>query len=147
ELQELSCDELCGRSQPDYPLQLAQLMIDSARGASKQQSRMLPLCANIFNQPNPNLKRIQLLQRSYPMSKKHILGAALTAAAGFLAVGFVTAQPEAGQAVAGERVQAMVLEGVTGAETGTLFVDHVERVSGDGLRAGPGDQYMRIQAG
>ncbi len=118
ELQELSCDELCQRSNSNYPAQLAQLMIDAARGP---QPRMLALGANIFNNPNPNVKRIQLLQRSYPMLKKHILGAAVTAASAFLAVGFVTAQPET-RAVAGERVEVFKLERAPGAEDDVLFV-------------------------
>ncbi len=92
ELQELSCDELCQRANSDYPAELAQLMIDSARGGL--QPRMLALGANIFNTPNPNVKRIQLLQRSYPMLTRHILGAAVTAASAFLVVAFVTAQPD-----------------------------------------------------
>jgi beta-lactamase regulating signal transducer with metallopeptidase domain len=151
DLQELSCDELCQRSNSDYPAQLAQLMIDAARGA---QPRMLALGANIFNNPNPNVKRIQLLQRSYPMLKKHILGAAVTAASAFLAVGFVTAQPET-RAVAGERVEVFKLERAPGAEDDVLFVtdeagvEHRVRTVHRGVAmAGPGsaDQFIRIDA-
>jgi beta-lactamase regulating signal transducer with metallopeptidase domain len=150
ELQELSCDELCQRTNADYPVQLAQLMIESARGG--HQPRMLALGANIFNNPNPNVKRIQLLQRSYPMLKKHILGAAITAASAFLAVGFVTAQPEA-QAVAGERVQVFELERRPAGDD-VVFVEdvagghHRVQVSRGMTRARPGgpDQFVKIDS-
>ncbi len=126
ELQELSCDERCQRTNSAYPAELAQLMLDSARGG--MQPRMLALGANIFDQPNPNVKRIQLLlsHRTYTMTKKHVLGAAITSASAFLAVGFVTAQPdEVVQAVPGQR----------------LDVFRVERAPGSA-----DDQYVRIEA-
>jgi beta-lactamase regulating signal transducer with metallopeptidase domain len=122
ELQELSCDERCQRANADYPAQLAQLMLDSARSAcgptTAQKPQMLALGANIFNNPHPNVKRIQLLQRSYPMLKRHILGAALTAASAFLAVGCVTAQPDEVEAVAAERMPIFQLKFPFGNEDG-----------------------------
>ncbi len=128
DLLELSCDERCQNSNPDYPAQLAQLMIDSARGAggpmTAQQPRMLALSANIFNTPNPNVRRIQLLQRSYPMLTRHILGAAVTAASAFLVVAFVTAQPDTADAP--QYAEIRLRQGV--AAPGA---------------AGPDDQFMR----
>lgn len=96
ELQELSCDEQCQRSIDDYAAQLAQLMLDSARIG---KPRMLALSVNILNDPNPNVKRIRLLQRSYAMKTRHIVSAGLTALAAFSGIGLVTAQPEAAQSV------------------------------------------------
>jgi beta-lactamase regulating signal transducer with metallopeptidase domain len=151
ELQELSCDELCQRANADYPAQLAQLMIDSARGG--QHPRMLPLGANIFNNPNPNVRRIQLLQRSYPMAKKHIFGASVTATFAFLAVGFVTAQPDEIQPVAGERVSVFRLERTPGTGDDVLMVTNEEgparamRVNrGMAAQSGAGDQFFKIEA-
>lgn len=145
ELQELSCDELCQRANAAYSAQLAQLMIDAARGP---QPRMLALGANIFNNPNPNVKRIQLLQRSYTMTKKHILGAAITAASAVLAVGFVSAQPDVEEGVA---VTTFRLDRAPGTDDDILFVSgaeagarqvHVTR----GVALLEGDQYVRIEA-
>lgn len=102
ELQELSCDERCQRSISDYPARLAQLMLDSARLG--KQPQLLAFSANIFNTPNPNIKRLKLLQRSYPMLTRHILSVAITAVIAVFTVGFVTAQPDSPQAVPGQRV-------------------------------------------
>ncbi|HWK55405.1 MAG TPA: M56 family metallopeptidase [Hyphomicrobiales bacterium] len=108
ELQELSCDEQCQRSIGDYAAQLAQLMLDSARMG---KPRMLALSVNILNDPNPNVKRIKLLQRSYAMKTRHIVSAALTALVALSGIGLVTAQPEAAQSVTDERVLVRLVRG------------------------------------
>lgn len=100
ELQELSCDEQCQRSIDDYAAQLAQLMLDSARMG---KPRMLALSVNILTNPNPNVKRIKLLQRSHAMKPRHIVSAGLTALVALSSIGLVTAQPEAAQSVTDER--------------------------------------------
>jgi hypothetical protein len=45
---------------------------------------MLALSVNILNNPNPNVKRIKLLQRSYAMKTRHIVSAGLTALVAFV---------------------------------------------------------------
>lgn len=109
ELQELSCDEQCQRSIDDYAAQLAQLMLDSARMG---KTRMLALSVNILNEPNPNVKRIKLLQASYALKTRHIVSAGFTALVALSGIGLVTAQPDAAQSVSDERtVFRMVLRG------------------------------------
>lgn len=92
ELLELSCDERCQKRFADYPARLAELMLDAAHGG--QQPRILALGANIFDTPNPNIKRLKLLQRSYPMLPRHLVSAAVTAIIAVASIGLVTAQPE-----------------------------------------------------
>ena len=152
ELQELSCDELCQRTDPDYSEQLAQLMIDSARGGLHRPFS-LALGANIFDSPNPNVKRIELLQRSYPMMKKHILAAALTAFGAVVAVGLVTAQPDDAAAVVGERVSVFRLERTPGAGDDVLMVTNEQDVRramqvkrGASVNGGAVDQFFKIEA-
>jgi hypothetical protein len=114
ELQELSCDEQCQRSISDYPVRLAQLMLDSARAGSTPA--VMTLSANIFSKPNPNIKRIKLLERSYTMKTRHLVSAAASVVIAILGIGLVTAQPDAPRAVAGERV--MIFNGRIAGEAG-----------------------------
>jgi beta-lactamase regulating signal transducer with metallopeptidase domain len=95
ELQELSCDVLCQQASADYPLDLAELMIDNARLNPVQGSMLLS--ANIFNKTNLNIKRIKLLQRSYSMKPRHLVSTFVTAVGAIATIGIVTAQPEAGE--------------------------------------------------
>ncbi|MES2624221.1 MAG: M56 family metallopeptidase [Pseudomonadota bacterium] len=94
ELQELSCDVLCQQANADYPIQLAELMIDNARLNSTHAN--LLLSANIFNRTNLNIKRIKLLQRSYSMKPRHVVSTLVTAILAVATIGLVTAQPEQG---------------------------------------------------
>lgn len=154
ELQELSCDEACQHAQPDYPEQLAQLMHASARGG--QSLRAFALGANIFSKPNPNVKRIQLLieRRSYPMSTRHMFGAAAAALTAVFTVGFVAAQPGGAAAVPGQRVEVFRLQrapGVQVEEDVMIFADDradlppgAPRMTRGIVMGGAGDQFVKI---
>src|SRR5690606_21051221 len=61
----------------------------------------------ILNDPNPNVKRIKLLQRTYAMKTRHIVSAGLTALVALSGIGLVTAQPQAAQNVTDERVMVI----------------------------------------
>lgn len=129
ELQELSCDEQCQRNNDDYAAELAQLMLDSARMG---KPRMLALSANILNDPNPNVKRIKLLQRSYALKTRHIVGAGLTALVALTGIGLVAAQPESAQSVTDgprEVRQMTFLRMMVGGKEQTMTMDAVDGIA------------------
>lgn len=136
ELQELSCDALCQQASADYPLHLAELMIDNAR--LNPAAGGLLLNANIFNSTNLNIKRIKLLQRSYAMKPRHLVSAFVTALGAFATIGIVTAQPAAGERprmlIRGQSVQ---LSGAAGETGNVVFIarDHAQPLTEEEVAA------------
>lgn len=93
-LQELSCDERCRDRNADYPAELAQLMLTNLGISRSVAPESSLFSANIFNKPNLNIQRLQVLQRSHQMKPRHIVSAIATAVLAVATVGLVTAQSE-----------------------------------------------------
>lgn len=154
QLQELSCDERCRAGNADYAADLAQLMLSNAGISRSLAPEPLLLSANIFNNPNLNIQRLKVLQRSHQMKPRHIVSAIATAVFAITTVGLVTAQPQAEQDVLFIR-KVEGTEAPVGAGTvmitrefngeSTLVPGENPQVLGLQTLGEPGDQFMKVE--
>lgn len=89
-LQELSCDEDCAESMPEYRKVLSSLILDHIdRDCAVQNGR---LSLTILKEHNFNILRIKQLEGNYAMKPKHIFNLVLTCCTAIISVSIVTAQ-------------------------------------------------------
>lgn len=121
DLLELSCDESCAKSLPDYRSSLARLMLDQQMPEKAVDRRMY---ANIVGKKRAGIRRVELLERKFSMKASHYMATAVTAIGALCLVAVVTAQTEEGTAPENSFFTTTITRSDAAGAQGAIFIGH-----------------------